>query len=175
MPTYTIGDGDQARTFEVTNLPDGRFEVLTPEGDTLTVDAFSPESGRLHMLVGARAHDVDLRAQDDPGAWVVTLGGERHEVTVWNERQVRMRKAGVGAGRAQAPELKSPMAGKVVALQVEVGQSVSQGELAVIVEAMKMENDLKVHIDGVVTEIRVAPGQAVETGDVLLVIEAADA
>ncbi len=123
------------------------------------------------MLTGSQGHDVDLRQGDDPGDWTVTLGGERHNVTVWNERQVRMRKAGVGAGRALAPELKSPMAGKVVAIEVEVGQAVTQGGLALIVEAMKMENDLKVHIDGVVTVVAVSAGDTVNLGDVIVEIE----
>lgn len=172
MPAYFItnGEPDEARCFEVDTLEDGRYRVVTPEGEELVVDAYAPENGRLQMIVDAHSYDTDVREGAD--GYVVQLRKETHKVTVLNERQKRMRVAGVGARGAGGPDLVSPMAGKVVAVSCAEGDEVEEGDRVVIVEAMKMENDLKAHISGTVATIHVAEGDAVEIGDVLVSIEA---
>ncbi len=171
MPAYFItnGDEDEARCYEVETLEDGRYRVVTPDGDELVVDAYAPEAGRLQMLVDGKSYDTDVR--DGLDGYVVQLRKETHRVNVLNERQKRMRVAGVGARGAGGPDLVSPMAGKVVALSCAEGDEVEQGECVIIVEAMKMENDLKAHITGTIATIHVAEGDAVEIGDVLVSIE----
>lgn len=104
------------------------------------------------------------------GEFIAQLRGETHRVHVLNERERRMRIAGVGERGGGGPTLESPMAGKVVAVHVEEGASVEAGDKVVIVEAMKMENDLKAHKAGAVSRVCVAPGDTVEIGDVLLEI-----
>jgi glutaconyl-CoA decarboxylase len=64
----------------------------------------------------------------------------------------------------------SPMPGKILKVAVTVGQSIKNGEVVVILEAMKMENEIFAGADGKVTEVRVANGDAVNAGDVLVVI-----
>ena len=99
------------------------------------------------------------------------LRGESEHLYVLNERQKRMRIAGAAARGAGGPDLCSPMAGKVVAVCCEQGQQVDEGETVVIVEAMKMENDLKAHLSGAISAVHVAEGDAVEIGDVLVSID----
>jgi biotin carboxyl carrier protein len=176
MPAYFItndadtGDDEQeARCFEVETLDDGSYRVVTPEGNEITVDAYAPMVGRLQMIVDGASFDADVRAKDS--LHTVQLRGETHQIDVLNERQRRMRVAGVGARGAGGPDLVSPMAGKIVALSCAEGDDVEQGECVVIVEAMKMENDLKAHITGTVTTIHVSEGDAVEIGDALVSIE----
>ncbi len=171
MPAYFITNGDEedARCFEVETLEDGRYKIVTPDGQEVVIDAYAPESGRLQMIADGASFDVDVRATESEHT--VQLRGETHKLNVLNERQKRMRVAGVGARGAGGPDLVSPMAGKVVALQCGEGDAVEEGECVIIVEAMKMENDLKAHISGSITTIHVAEGDAVEIGDVLVSIE----
>lgn len=172
MPKYFIptdGADEEPRTFTVETLDDGRYRVETPEGRELIVDAFEPEGDRLHLLEGGNSWDVNLRAVD--GNWEVGVGGDTHTFDVLNERQKRMRVAGVGGRGQSGPALESPMAGTVVSREVEVGDEAKKGDVVLIVEAMKMENDLKAHKDGTVASIEVQEGGSVETGDVLVTIE----
>jgi glutaconyl-CoA decarboxylase len=67
--------------------------------------------------------------------------------------------------------LKAPMPGKVVLVEVQVGQAVRPGDGLIVLEAMKMENEFRAAAAGTVKEIRVEAGQAVNPGDVLVVIE----
>ena len=169
---YFVIDSDQERHYTVETLDDGRYAVVTPEGESLIVDAYTPEPGRLHLITQAQAHDVGARFEEE-GA-VIEIGAQRHTFDVLNARQKRMRAAGVGTSATGGPELKSPMAGKVVAVNVAPGDEVAQGDCVLIVEAMKMENDLKAHLAGTVASINVTSGQSVEVGDVLIVIQAHD-
>ena len=170
MPAYFIPtDGDDdPRCYEIETISDGCYRVRTPDGKEFEVDAFSPGEGRLHMLQDGRSFDVDVRENDQDFA--VHLRGEDHRVTVLNERQRRMKVAGVGVRGGGGPDLVSPMAGKVVALHIEEGDAVEAEENVVVVEAMKMENDLKAHKTGTISEILVEVGDAVEIGDVLVKI-----
>lgn len=171
MPTYTLpGPEGQELQYQIETLSAGRYKVTEPDGQTFEVDAYEPELGRLHLLIMGRSLDADVR-EIEAGLFDVELGAENHTIEALNARQHRMRKAGVGARKEAGPELTSPMAGKVVALQAKVGDVVTQGQPVVIVEAMKMENDLKAHRDGVIAAVLVEPGQAVEIGHVLLRIE----
>jgi biotin carboxyl carrier protein len=162
-------DGEDELAYSVTRRDDGIFSVVTPDGTTVEVDAFRPGNGALNLLVAGASHDVDVRRS--AGAFAVSLPSGTHHIDVLNEREKRMAVAGVGARGAGGPELTSPMAGKVVAVEVAVGDEVEEGQTVVIVEAMKMENTLKAHKPGTISSIPVEPGQAVEIGDVLVEIE----
>lgn len=171
MPNYFVLNGEDEETYTVETLPDGRYQIVKPSGDEVIVDAFSPEPGRMHLLTGGgQSHDFAVREAGEE--FVVQISGVDTHVEVLNERQRRMRAAGVGGRGAAGPDLKSPMAGMVVALRVAVGDTVAEGQVVAIVEAMKMENDLKAHLSGTVVAVSVTPGKPVEIGDVLVSIEA---
>ena len=108
------------------------------------------------------------------GRWVLTRRGERVEMEVLDERARHIRSL-TGAGeRALGPAvLKAPMPGLVVRVQVETGQSVGEGAGVVVLEAMKMEYELRASAAGVVAAVRVRPGEAVEKGQVLVEFAAA--
>jgi 3-methylcrotonyl-CoA carboxylase alpha subunit len=92
-------------------------------------------------------------------------GGTLH--MFWDGVAYRLVEAREGARRAERHEtgaLEAPMPGRVSALKVEVGQRVTKGEELLVVEAMKMENEIVSHRDGVVTGLTIAPGDAVAQG-----------
>ena len=103
------------------------------------------------------------------GKWLVQRQGERFEVEVLDERAQHIRSL-VGEGRAAtgpAP-LKAPMPGLVVRVLAEPGQVVAPGQGLVVLEAMKMENELKATAAGQVQQIHVKSGAAVEKGQLLV-------
>ena len=167
MPEYYI-DGDKDRAYQVETLEEGRYEITTPDGEVHVVDAFEPEEGRLHVLNGTKSRDISLRVEDE--TFEITYGGTQQAIDVLNERQMRMQVAGVSGRGGGGPELVSPMTGTVVSIEADPGDAVEAGETLVIVEAMKMENDLKAHKSGVLDEVMVGPGDGVDSGDVLLTI-----
>jgi len=80
-----------------------------------------------------------------------------------------------GGGAAGSGKIAVPMQGTIVKINVEVGQSVAAGDAVVVLEAMKMENNVAADIDGTVTAVNVEAGQSVAAGEVVIVIEAAEA
>jgi pyruvate carboxylase subunit B len=103
------------------------------------------------------------------GKWIVSVRGDRYEVEVVDERLERARRTALGTRAPSAsPVLTAPMPGLVVRVPVVAGQLVEAGTSLVVLEAMKMENELKAHAPGVVERIEVRPGQPVEKGDVLV-------
>ena len=103
------------------------------------------------------------------GHWVVGAGGSRVEAAVVDERERHLASlVGEGSRAAGAGALRAPMPGLVVRVAVAVGDLVRPGQGLVVLEAMKMENELKAAGAGVVTAVLAVPGAAVEKGQVLV-------
>ncbi len=96
----------------------------------------------------------------------VTIGGDPFRFAVADARRAALR----AGGGASAGEVRTPMPGAVVRLMVAVGDTVTDGQPVIVVEAMKMENEFKAQMDGVVTAIHVAPGNTLESGALLITI-----
>ncbi len=99
----------------------------------------------------------------------VLLRGRQYQVKVEDEREKRLRAA-AGGGVVEGGEfhLKAPMPGLIVAVPVEEGQEVKKGQVILILESMKMQNELKAPRDGVMGRIRVKAGESVEQKQTLL-------
>lgn len=99
----------------------------------------------------------------------VLLRGRQYQVKVEDEREKRLRAA-AGGGVVEGGEfhLKAPMPGLIVAVLVEEGQEVKKGQVILILESMKMQNELKAPRDGVMGRIRVKAGESVEQKQTLL-------
>lgn len=102
------------------------------------------------------------------GAWVVSLAGCRMPVQVLDPRDLAVRNAGTRAGGKVGGTMKAPMPGMVLRVLVEAGAAVEPGQGLIVIEAMKMENELKARGPGTVTKVHVAPGSRVEKGAPLL-------
>jgi glutaconyl-CoA/methylmalonyl-CoA decarboxylase subunit gamma len=98
------------------------------------------------------------------------VDGETYRIRVEEETRYIIRTRG-GAVATSGQVLRAPMPGRVVLVEVEVGQAVAPGDGLVVLEAMKMENEFKATTSGTVKEIPVKAGQTVNPGDVLVVIE----
>lgn len=146
--------------------------------------------GRYRVAIGDRIYDVDARltaqgicsllidgaslvadVADREGACAVEVAGETYTVDVEEETRHIIRTRGGTAGEASAQAVKAPMPGRITHVAVAVGAEVAAGDTVVVIEAMKMENELRAGAPGTVREVRVQPGQAVNPGDILVVIE----
>ena len=148
---------------------------LDLDGDTLTVDgepvAFSfqriTEREALLLLDG---RSITFTLEDgDGGTARLTHHGRSLDVRLKNERDLLLESLGMETGESAADrELKAPMPGLVLSILVEPGQEVEVGDGLIVLEAMKMENELRAQHAATVAAVHVAPGAAVGKNDLLV-------
>ena len=160
----TIDGADQE--FDVEELTGHSLRIKLAEAQ-FDLDVRRTGHTSFSILVGDRAFAFEVGRQSDE--LIVASRGTATRVTLQDAaRRVRSASREHGDGKA---ELKAMMPGRVVNLLVQVGDVVAAHQGVVVVEAMKMENELKSPKAGTVTAIKVAPGQTVEKGALLVVIE----
>ncbi len=126
-----------------------------------------------HLLADGQSFPLVLRPAGGRGQWDVYFDGRHYTVEVLDERTRAIREMTGRSSTARGPRpVRAPMPGLVVRIEVEAGQTVRAGQGVVIVEAMKMENELKAETSGIVSRVLVSPGQAVEKGTVLVELQA---
>lgn len=164
--TYEISLGGEPVTVRVRRLPDDgpepAYELTLGDDPPFVVHALNPEAGVLSLLMDGRSWEAGLVPLED--GFVVDLLGIPHEVEVVDPRRRALRHA-AGTGAAT---VKTPMPGRIVRVLVEEGQAVTKGEPLLVIEAMKMENEMKAPMDGTVARILVSEGDVVETRAVLV-------
>jgi len=141
----------------------GELECVV-DGRTLLVNVQSIKPGVLSLLVGGRQYRCIL-----DGASVL-VDGQRSAFEVADPRSLRTR-LGAGADQEGARSVKAPMPGRVVRVLVKVGDEVDAQQGLVVIEAMKMQNELKAPKAGKVIRVAVAEGDAVQAGGLLVVVE----
>ena len=140
------------------------------DGERLDV-SLTPVAGTPVRLVriGEQVHRVVARRGSSRGAWQLDVDGTRVEAEALDERMRAIKDLTAATAKASGPApLVAPMPGLVVRIAVAVGDTVAAGQGLAVIEAMKMENELRASAAGVVTAIRVSAGQAVEKGAVLI-------
>jgi biotin carboxyl carrier protein len=156
------------REFLIEVLDDHHISI---DGKTYEVD-FESVSGQpvYSLIVDGRSHEAYVQENDN--VWQVLLRGRLYPVTVEDEREKRLRAA-AGGGVAETGEfhLKAPMPGLVVSILVAEGQEVKKGQVLLILESMKMQNELKSPRDGIVNRIKVRAGESVEQKQSLLSVQ----
>ena len=124
------------------------------------------------LTVGNASHRVQVLAGEERGRYTLWIEGWRFEVEALDERARAIRDAAGAAAPASGPApLKAPMPGLIVRVLVQPGDEVRSGQGLVVMEAMKMENELRAPGVGRVRAVRVEPGTAVEKGAVLIELE----
>jgi len=157
------------------------------DGRAVTVE-LEQRDGRVSAKVGERAYEVEV-TRPETGVYLLFHGDQIYEVRLWSEanqtlrvnlrdrrfvikvidrRQRRLAAEQTSEGRQQ---LIAPMPGKVVRVLLESGAEVAAGQGVVVVEAMKMQNEIKSPKAGRVLEVRVKQGATVTAGQVLAVVE----
>jgi biotin carboxyl carrier protein len=142
--------------------------VCRVNGEEIGVDAQSPERNIISMLVGSKSYEV---RRDGSGTDMqVAVGEERFAVDVRDPRSLKARRAKAGA--TDGPKkITAPMPGKVVRIVSPAGTEVEAGQAVIVIEAMKMQNELKSPKKGIVKKIMAAEGATVNAGDALAIVE----
>ena len=163
MKYLTILNG---QSFEIEIRRDGSLVV---NGETRTVDFLSISPSLYSMLMDQRAYEVVIDEIDDEVQ--VLMRGRKYSGEVLDERAQLLAsgRGGIEVGTGEL-QIKSPMPGLIVAVPVAEGQTVQQGETLLVLESMKMQNELKAPRDGVINRVWVQPGQSVEQGKPLLAL-----
>lgn len=156
------------KEFKVEVIDKGHIRV---NGTVMTVD-FESVSGQpvYSLIIDGRSYEAFVNPGEDD-QWQVLLFGRQYEARVEDAREKRLRAAG-GGGAAGSGEfqLKAPMPGLVVAVPVQENQDVHKGQVLLVLESMKMQNELRSPRTGKVQRIKVKPGESVEQRQVLLTV-----
>ena len=135
------------------------------------LDAAEDSPARV-VRIGDRVHRIVVRRGDRRGRYSLWIDGFRHEVDALDERTRAIQDLAAAAAGPRGPApLVAPMPGLIVRVNVTQGQQITAGTGLVVMEAMKMENELRASASGVVKAVHVAPGQAVEKGALLVELE----
>jgi biotin carboxyl carrier protein len=164
----TTKKGAQGEPVEVTSLGDSRYAV-TYKGVRHELESLVLPHGAVSLLIDSESYAVEFEEAGDEVR--VLVKGQVTRVDVADERKLRLRAATAGFTVEGKQTVSAPMPGKVVKVFVKVGDEVTEGQGVVVVEAMKMENELKAPKAGKVIEVAAKEGTAVENGAKLVVIE----
>ncbi len=169
-------------------LPPGSYVAELPDVEGgLQVEIMSTDQGRICAVVGGRTLELDAE-RVGPSTYSVLIDDRVHEITVLRRKEGtvvhdglaelevqlvdrRRYRAGTATSGSGGREVKAVMPGKVVTIYVSVGDPVERDQPLLVLEAMKMENDVKSPRKGTVKEIHVTAGQAVETGELMVTLE----
>jgi biotin carboxyl carrier protein len=135
----------------------------------IEVDAALTARDVLSVLVGGKAYEVK-RERSLQGELHMVIGSARYAVEVQDPRSLRARRAAAGS-EAGPQKVTAPMPGKIVRILVAEKDEVKAGQGIIVMEAMKMQNELKSPKDGRVQKITTSEGSTVNPGDTLAVIE----
>ena len=160
---YVVTTGEREILVEIIN--DQQVEV---DGVPYDIDFEEVSENTVYSLL-ANHQSYDALVYEGDEGWQVLLLGSQYIFQVEDEREKRLR-ASLGGGIAENVDfhLKAPMPGLIVDLPVSDGQDVDKGDVLVILESMKMQNELKSPRSGKVSRVRVKPGDSVEQRDTLL-------
>jgi len=164
---YEIFINDKSITIDVEEM--GRFKYRVRfGGQEKIVDCHRTEEFIYSVIIDGRSYEVDVRSRDDK--LLIEIDGETYTVTAMDEKK----KALMGISQSRKPAgravICAPMPGRVVKLLKQKGEQIRRDEGILIIEAMKMENELRAESEGVIKELFVNPGDTVEAGQKLVEI-----
>jgi biotin carboxyl carrier protein len=164
---YLVGSGDSERSISIRRLGETstggiRYGIAIDEGAEFEVDAVRPVDDVLSIVHQGRSWEAGLVELED--GFEVEVVGIRHELDVMDPRRKALRMA-EGAGDSA---VKTQMPGRIVRILVAEGDEVAEGEPVIVVEAMKMENELKSPVAGTVAKLCVVEGEQVQARSTLI-------
>ncbi len=156
-------------SIELEERDDGVVAIF--DGETVPIQLSEIDGSHIFSaLVGNRSFEIEINRNDT--GYLVSHKGRNLEFFVEDERLSKLKQTlGAKLSDAHERELRAPMPGMVVTVEVEKGQKVEPGDGLLIIEAMKMENEIRAKSKGTVKEIKVEPHQPVEKNQVLMIFE----
>jgi biotin carboxyl carrier protein len=160
--------GDQSYTVEIEEIGKSLYRVSV-DGNEFLVDGKKTGRTNYSLIVDDRSFEIEVDNTDDE--YRVLVDGRNYRIDLVDERRVRVGGTQTGLELQGRQSVSVPMPGKIIAVLVTEGDAVEKGQGLVIVEAMKMENEVRSPVTGTVREIKVKPGDTVEGGAVLVIVE----
>ncbi len=164
---YEIDVGGRTRHVVVTREGDGF--MVTVDGRARPVNAARIDAHTLSLLIGSASHEVTIVPDPASGQLTVRVGSTPLAVA-FNGRRRPGRKAEGGYAASGPQRIAAPMPGKIVRVLVKPGDRVRARQAVVVIEAMKMENELRAARDGTVAEVPAMEAMSVDAGTLLVVI-----
>ncbi|MBK8615732.1 MAG: biotin/lipoyl-binding protein [Anaerolineales bacterium] len=159
----------------ITTIDNKEFEIEIVDeshiriGDRLLEVDFESVSGQpvFSLILDGKSYESFVYQGEED--WEVQIQGRQYQVKIEDEREKRL-KAAAGGGSVEGGEfhLKAPMPGLVVSVLINEGEEVKKGQVMLILESMKMQNELKAPRDGIMGRVRVKAGESVEQRQTLL-------
>ncbi len=160
--------GDQNYTVEIEEVGKSLYRVSV-DGNEILVDGKKTGRSNYSLIINHRSFEVDVDITETE--YRVLVDGRNYHIDLVDERRMRVGGFQSGIQLQGRQNISVPMAGKVIAVLVNEGDQIEKGQGLVIVEAMKMENEVRSPIQAEVKEVKVKTGQAVEAGELLLIVE----
>lgn len=160
--------GERAYTVEIEEIEKSHYQVAV-DGNEFLVDGKKTGRTNYSLIVDNRSFEVEVDLTGDE--YRVLVDGRSYHIHLIDERRVRRGSADLGTQLHGVQQVLVPMPGKVIALLVSQDELVERGQGLAIIEAMKMENEVRSPVAGTVKEIRVKPGESVEGGTVLAIVD----
>jgi acetyl/propionyl-CoA carboxylase alpha subunit len=148
-------------------------DAVSVDGELVVAHVSEVEGTPVRMVtIGDEVHRVVVRNGSQRGDYTLWVDGFRFDLEALDERTAAIRELSKLSSAASGPKpLVAPMPGLIVRITVKAGDTVGQGQGLVVMEAMKMENELRASAAGTVKAVNVTPGTAVEKGTVLIEME----
>ncbi len=154
------------KEFKVDLKQEGKGFKVYLDGKLREVTVASDSGSRLTLIIDDKPFDVILEADDH-----IVVGGESYNVEIFDEQVEKFMKASTGKSEKRELAVKAAMPGLIIEVTVKQGDKVTEGQGLLIIEAMKMQNEMQTPRDGIVKTIKVKKGQTVNCGETLIIIE----
>jgi len=159
----------QNKTFEFElQQTDGKVRIKR-NGNEYTADLVRLRSNRYSLIIGGRSYEFGLDYDGD--GYLISSGARSGSVRVEDFELAKIKKAAGIDDNVRIKKITAPMPGLIVRVNRQVGDNVKKGEALVVMEAMKMENDIKAPLAGTIKTINISAGQSVEKGHLLVEFE----
>jgi biotin carboxyl carrier protein len=159
------------KKYSVEIMRDGENLTACVDDRSYMLEASEPEANIFLFKHEGKIFQVFVSPQKDPGDPLqARIGTHELEIKLIDPKRLRGSSVSGEVAHGKA-EIKTAMPGKVVRVLVAVGSEVQKGDGVIVVEAMKMQNELKSPKDGLITDIRFAEGDKVNSGDIMMIIE----
>lgn len=149
------------------------FDFEFSEEEIRSVDSLKINKNKVHVLYDHKSVDAEIVNADFlQKEYTVKIRGNRYEVKILDELDVLIKEMGLSLGNTQAAnDIKAPMPGLILDVNVQEGDEVKEGDYLLVLEAMKMENALTAPRDGIVKSVSVKKGETVEKNQLLVEME----
>ena len=151
---------------------DESFEFDLKDSDTEKLDLLKLEKHKFHVISNHKSFNIQLEDSNfHKKQYAIKVNSKSYNVKISDELDLLIKKMGFSMGNAKkVNDIKAPMPGLILSVNVEEGQEVLEGDTLLILEAMKMENAISAPKDGIIKTVIVKNGGTVEKGELMIVM-----